>query len=400
MTTAQRASRKRGLRWDREEDADWAATVEAHLAFDHDAPAGLADDVLAEVHELVREEGRPARDLFGAPEAYARAVAEERIGEEHRARTDTHGLTPGGRLLAAFGTLGAAGAVLSVLVWVEGGLWVDVSRPGVAFLSTVVAAVGLVAVAVAARSAGRLKGAYAFVAGVPAVVAAGAGVSVAVPEGRLVSVPVPVLLAGCVACVVGAFAVPERVVDRWFAVRPPTGGDDAWFARLDGLLRGRHGMTAAEARGHVREARQHLAAGPPGDRAADVFGDVEVYALRLADGPRREQRAARRKAYGSLLLLAVVTVLFVDDVVDSGGSVDFWLAAYVGVVGSLSWSAYTEWRASRGGGPAGPGALDRGGPESDPGGPGDLGPGESGAGPGGPGADRTDASGPGRPDAR
>ncbi|MFI8930797.1 hypothetical protein ACIG3E_24395 [Streptomyces sp. NPDC053474] len=363
MATAQHESqkqtRKHNLRWDLEDDADWAATVELRLVLDHDAPAGLADDVLAEVHELVREEGRTARDLFGTPEAYARAVAEERVSEEYRARTDTHGLTPGERLLAAFGTLGVVGAILCAVDWVRDGLWAGVSWPGVVGVTTVVLAVGLIAVAVVARSAGRFKGAYAVAAGVPAVIAAGGGVGVAVPEGQLFSVPVPVLMAGCAAWAVGAFAVPERVVDRWFAVRPPAGRDDAaWLDRLGGLLRGRHGMTAAEARGHVREARQHLAAVEPGEHAEDVFGDVEIYALRLADGPRKKERAARRKMYGTLLLLGVVTLLFVDHVLDSQAPFDFWLALYTGVVGSLGWTAVSEWRASRRPDAAGPDSAD------------------------------------------
>ncbi|WP_030677358.1 hypothetical protein [Streptomyces sp. NRRL B-1347] len=352
MTTSQNEprnkTRKDRLRWDRGEDADWAATVEVRLVLDHNAPAGLADAVLAEVHELVREEGRTAQDLFGAPEAYARSVADERVSEEYRARTDTHGLTPGERLAAALGTLGVVGVVLCAISWVRDGLWVDVSWPAVVAVTTIVLAVALAAVAVVARSAGRFKGAYAFAAGVPAVIAAGGGVGVIVPEGQLFSVPVPVLLAGCAAWTVGTFAVPERVVDRWFAARPPAGRDDAaWLALLGGLLRGRHGMTTAEARGHVREARQHLAAVPSGEHADDVFGDVEIYALRLAEGPRREQRAARRKMYGTLLLLGLVTMLFVDRVADSGASLDFWLALYTGAVGSLAWTAVSEWRASR-----------------------------------------------------
>ncbi|MFD9905202.1 hypothetical protein [Streptomyces sp. NPDC059063] len=339
-------SRNDAPRWDREEDKDWAATVEVRLVLDHDAPAGLAAEVLAEAHELVRAEGRTARELLGEPEAYARAVAEERVGEEHRARTDVHGLTPGERLTSSLATIGGVGILLGALQWVRDGLWVDASGSGVAAFATVVVAVVLVAVATVAGAAGRVKGAYGFAAATVGVVGGGAAVATLVPDGRLFSVPVPVLMAVCGGWIAGAVAFPDRVADRWFTPAPAGRDDEAWLRRLGGLLRGRHAMTGGEARGHVREARAHLAAAP-GAGAADVFGDVEIYAHRLADGPRKQRRLARRKLYGSGLMLAVVGVLLVERVLDGGISWDLWLPLWTGAFGAMAWTAVSEWRESR-----------------------------------------------------
>ncbi|MGH4029533.1 hypothetical protein ACQB60_11430 [Actinomycetota bacterium Odt1-20B] len=316
--------------WAREADEEWAAVVELRLVLDHDAPAGLADTVLAEAHEVVTEAGLPAEEVLGAPEAYARAVARERISEERRARVDAHGLLPGERVTASLAVLGGVGLILSVVRWFENGLWADVSGEGIAFFLTVVGVVVLGTLAFVARATGRTRASWGLLAGAVAAVGAGAAVATLVPDERLFSVPRPVLALGCVAWMWGAVAFPDAVLDRWFAPAPVEGDDARWLDRLGGLLRGRHAMRAAEARGHVREARQHLAAS--GERAADAFGDVEVYALRLAEGPAREGRLARRKLYGATALgaLFAATVL-VDDVRDPDpASFWFWLHCAAG----------------------------------------------------------------------
>jgi hypothetical protein len=45
------------LSWERKEDKGWASSVEARLELDYDAPVELCDQVLAEVHEVVSEDG-------------------------------------------------------------------------------------------------------------------------------------------------------------------------------------------------------------------------------------------------------------------------------------------------------------------------------------------------------
>ena len=311
--------------WPREEDERWAAEVELRLVFDHDAPPGLADTLLAETCAVVREADSPARELFGAPRAYARTLASEHIDEERRALRDTGGLTQGERLAGSVLALGILGAALSVLRWVTDGLWVRPGWTAVVGVTTVVSAALLATLALIVWSAGRRTGAWAFAGGAVAAVAAGGGTLAAVPGTPLLTMPVPVLTALGLGVAVAAFRFPSRTADGWFTppeFRESEGGgegkeEDAegleaanarWARRLENVLRGRHALRAAEARGHAEEARQHLTAS--GERAVDAFGSPEVFALRLADGARTEERASRRKLYTSTLLgLGLVLLL-------------------------------------------------------------------------------------------
>ncbi|OEV13885.1 hypothetical protein AN219_28695 [Streptomyces nanshensis] len=86
---------------------------------------------------------------------------------------------------------------------------------------------------------------------------------------------------------------------------------EAWLRRLEGLLRGRHKVSRADARRLAAEAREHLAAG--GARPEEEFGDVEEYALRLV-----EEGAARRRTRESLnwTRTAALFVLLVISLVD------------------------------------------------------------------------------------
>ncbi|QEU93526.1 hypothetical protein [Streptomyces kanamyceticus] len=335
--------------WVREDDEDWAATVEVRLVLDHDAPAGLADEVLAEAHEIVEQAGLPAREVLGDPGAYARTVAAERISEERRARVDVYGMTPGERVSAALCTLGFVGAALCLLYWIEDGLWIEVTLTSVVGCTTVALAVMLVAVALVARAAGRIRGMWGWLAGTAATVAGGAALTTAAPDARLLDVPAPVLALAAAAWTVGAFLFPDATIDRWFtpAPRPRDADDERWLARLDGLLRGRHAMKAAEARGHVREVRQHLTHTTDGERAEDVFGDVEVYALRLSEGPRAEQRLARRKLYGTAAMTVVFAILLVDRLLDPDERTSVWMLVWVAVFAYWVWSVFREWQALR-----------------------------------------------------
>ncbi|MFD0415695.1 hypothetical protein [Streptomyces sp. NPDC127108] len=333
------------LTWERKEDEAWAASVELRLVLDHDAPAGLADAVLAEAYELVHEEGRPALDLLGDPDAYAQSVADERIPEEHRARVDAHGLTPGERVSASFVSLGIGGLLFCGFEWLRDGLQVGIGWPSFTITAAVVLGATLATAALAARAAGRVRGAWYFAAAAAGAVCAGVSATPFVPAGQLFAVPAPILMLACFALITAAVKFPDATIDRWFTPAPPSDDDEAWFTRLDGLLRGRHAMPSAQARDHIREARHHLAATPGTEPAADVFGDVEVYALRLSEGPRRTQRLARRQFYGSCLLAACLTILLIDNLTDPDPS-PFWLAANTGALGATLWSLLGEWRRS------------------------------------------------------
>ncbi|WP_282702789.1 hypothetical protein [Streptomyces sp. CC219B] len=328
------------LDWPRDEDEQWAAVVELRLALDQQAPADLTQRILAEAHDAVTDTGRTASDLFGAPEAYARAAAEERVGEEYRARIDARGMTPGERFTASLATLGVVGFVVAVTQWLRDGLWQQASWSSVAGFSAIVLAAVLMAATLSAHAAGRIVGARGFAVG--AVLAMGAGIAAAgaLPDERLFEFPAPALAVAGGALIVAAVVLPDAAVDRWFTPGLE-GSDERWLSHVEGLLRGRHAMPAAEARAHVQEARQHLASS--GESAEQAFGRAEVYALRLAEGPRREQRLARRKLYGVTAMALLLAVIFVDELRErEPTSVWFWF--YVGALGYWIWYAARLWR--------------------------------------------------------
>ncbi|MEU5774989.1 hypothetical protein ABZ819_17095 [Streptomyces venezuelae] len=342
------------ITWARKEDEDWADTVLLRLALDEDVPVGFAEEVLAEARQLVEEAGELAREVFGDPAAYARSVATERVGETYRAKIDTRGLRPAERLGAALGSMGFLLFAVFGLVWIQDGLWVGVNWSSVAGLTGIGLAVGAGCVAFVARAAGLFRGMWWFLAGAAAALVGAVGLAYTLSDERLFRVPAPVLMLAGVPLAVAAFLLPEERIDRWFTPARPAGGldDEQWLARLDGLLRGRHGMKTAEARAHVEEVRQHLAAAAEeaatGDgRAEHVFGDAEIYALRLSEGPRRQQRVTRQKFYAALASSVLFGVLTVDSLLDAHDRSSGWAAAYVGAFGCAAWGAVSEWRTLR-----------------------------------------------------
>ncbi|MFF1376462.1 hypothetical protein [Streptomyces sp. NPDC058308] len=336
------------LSWARQEDQEWADAVHVRLAFDEDVPVGFAEEMLAEAHQLVAEAGQPAADVLGDPVAYARTLAAERVSERYRAGIDTRGLRPGDRVTASLGSLGFLLFGVFGLYWIQDGLWVPASRSSLAGFAGVALGATLGCLAFVARAAGLFRGMWGFLAGAAATLVGGIALATMLSEERLFRVPAPVLMLVGVAWMVAAFQLPDDRVNSWFTPARPAGGldDDRWLARLENLLRGRHGMTAGEARGHVREARQHLTTAPRDGRAEDVFGDVEIYALRLSEGPRRQQRVTRQKFYGALFSSLLFAVLAADQLIDpqerSG-----WAACYVGAFGCAAWAAVGEWRRLR-----------------------------------------------------
>lgn len=333
------------LAWERKADEDWADTIQVRLILDHDAPSDLADKVLAEAHQLVHEEGLPALELLGDPVTYAQTVADERIPEEHRARIDAHGLTPGERVSGSFVSLGFSGLLFCGFQWLSDGLSVGIGWPSLTVTSAIVLGTTLVAGALGAHAAGRIRGSRYFAAAAAGSVCAGVGATPFVPAGQLFAVPAPVLMLVFVALITAAVKFPDTTIDRWFTPTPSTHDDEAWFTRLDGLLRGRHAMPSAQARDHVREARHHLASTPGAEPATDVFGDVEVYALRLSEGPQRGQRLARREFYASGFLAICLTILLIGNLTDPDPS-PFWIAGNIGALGAILWTLRSEWRRS------------------------------------------------------
>ncbi|MET8981553.1 hypothetical protein ABZX85_38770 [Streptomyces sp. NPDC004539] len=307
--------------WQRADDEQWASVVELRLALDPRVPDGLPDQVLAEAHEAVTETGRPAADLFGDPDAYARSVTEERVDDAHRAGRDAEGMTPSERLTAYLVTLGVLGVVMGGLTWITDGLWLRPSWSALAAFTAVVLISVLVILALVNRAAGRPAGMWAFAGAVPAVFVAGGAAAGLLPEDRALTLPAPTLIVAGVALI--AVSVRSSAFDRWFVPRHQS-DDDRWLTHLGALLRTRHALPRREARAHVEEARQHL--NSSGTPALDTFGPADLYALHLADGPHRAARLARRKLRATTAFTALLALLSLDNLRTADlSSPMFWL---------------------------------------------------------------------------
>ncbi|MEV8316179.1 hypothetical protein AB0Q95_18600 [Streptomyces sp. NPDC059900] len=350
------------------DDAQWAAEFELALVLEHSPPDGLVEQALEEARLTAVEAGTSIREVFGDPGAYAGTVAAERIDEAHRSSVDIEGFAAGDRFTSSL--LLAAGQVFlfGLVLWVSGGLWIDVgwSTGGSGLLLT--ALVVLVTGAIPElRAAGRLRaGRVAMACAALLVLACAAGFT-AIPRGPQVSVPAPSLFVAAVLLgMLGWWLSPERA-GRWFrggateasgAIR---NDDDAWLNRLSALLRGRHGVSAGDAARCVAEARDHLAAS--GGHAADEFGDVEVYALRLSEGPQKARRAARAELVPTALFTAGLLwwgfYLFGDP---EPASAWFWAKVAVLIAGIWAWistasSLWQKLRPAHGSGAGGTGGA-------------------------------------------
>ncbi|MEU7134411.1 hypothetical protein [Streptomyces sp. NPDC046261] len=313
------------IQWTRKEDERWAAVFELHLVTEYHPQKNLADQALSEVHEMVTEAGRSAEDLLGDPRQYAASVAADRLDETHAGKRDLRGATAGERFTTAVVMAGFMGLTLSAVRWISDGLWVKVSFASSAAAGALAAGAVILCLAVALRAAGRMRAMWACLGAFIVMVACGMIAATVLPQYLLFSLPIPVLLAVSVAVMVGAHWLPDATADRWFSSRH--GGDDAaWMGRLDGLLRGRHGIPVKDAREYVTEVRSHLSSAECRS-AQEEFGDVETYAARLANGPRREQRIQRRKAHAAGVFALLLVVATFDRLLDPDvTSFWFWLA--------------------------------------------------------------------------
>ncbi|MGW2883036.1 hypothetical protein ACWDBP_44130 [Streptomyces sp. NPDC001233] len=335
------------IRWAHKEDERWAATFKLHLVTEFHPPKGLADQVLSEVHEAVTETGQLASDLFGEPRAYAARVAADRIDETHTSGRDLGGATPGERFTNALTLAGFCALVLSVMHWVRDGLWTDVSVASLAGIGALAAGVLAGCLVGALHAAGRVQAARAWAGAAAVAVVAGITALATLPRHGLFALPVPVLVVVSAVVMAGAHKLPDATADRWFT-RLRSEGSAQWMQHLDGLLRGPHGIPADQAREHVEEVRSHLAS-TPGLTAQDEFGDVEIYAARLAGGPRRTQRAQRRTAHLAGIFAAAIVIANLDALRSAEvTSIWFWFGA-LAVAYSLGYAAmqYRNFRHQR-----------------------------------------------------
>lgn len=294
--------------WTHEDDERWAAQFELALAFRHNPPDGLADEVLAEVHEIAAEAGRPLRKVVGEPDAYADTVAAERISETRRSAEGLDGLVAGTRFTAGLVLAGVQSVLFGIVLWVTDGFWLTAGWPeltGGALLAVLSVAVS--GVLPELRAAARLRAWRIALASVCVLLVTTAALFSAVPSEPLVDVPAPTLFGVGALLAVAGFRLSDERAGRWFLGRRAGAepvDDDAWLARLETLLRGRHGYPRKAAAHCREEARDHLRASGKG--AAEEFGSVEVYAMRLADNPGRTSRSARARLIPVAAMCVVV----------------------------------------------------------------------------------------------
>ncbi|QKW10127.1 hypothetical protein HUT18_30720 [Streptomyces sp. NA04227] len=319
----------RTIDWPHEADADWAATFEVQLLLHHEVPDGLAERVLAEVRETTEESGVRAAELLGDPRAYADTVAAERVDERYRGSVDLNGLTPVEQFRRILYAGAVTGAVTTLVFWFTEGIRVQFSPGAGSFVLLVLTALVCIAVAMGMRSAGRYRAVTGWGLAGGALVAGAITAAVALSEDPLVKLPAPVVLLAPLLLAASVRTSPAPALNAWFEGPAEEPDSRRWTTRLDGLLRGRHGMPGREAREHTAEVRSHLAAA--GTTAQEAYGDVALYAARLADAGERRQL---RKAYKSTLrdALLVGCVIFVNEEYVREGDVrawQFWLVVVV-----------------------------------------------------------------------
>lgn len=347
--------------WPSGDDARWVAEFELALALDHSPPDGLVGQVLEEARLTAVEAGAPVREVLGDPAAYAETVAAERIDEAHRSSVDVKGFAPGDRFTSSFLMAGGQVALFGVVLWAANGLWIPVGwstgGSGLLLAALIVLVAGVVP---ELRAAGRLRaGRVALACAAVLVVVCATGFT-AVPRGPQVSFPAPSLfVAGALIGVVG-WRIHPASAGRLFRGRTApgkgTGGvggaegaegaegirgdDEVWLTRLSALLRGRHGVSAREARRCVAEARDHLAAS--GGSAEGEFGDVEVYAMRLSEGPGKTRRAARAEVIPTVLFTGGLLWWGLDLASDpKPASLWFWAKVALLAAGGWAWTTTT-----------------------------------------------------------
>jgi hypothetical protein len=348
MMRTDRGKQRSDAGWACGDDAQWAAEFELALTLEHSPPDGLAEQVLEEARQTAVEAGISVREVLGDPRAYAETVAAERIDEAHRSSVDLEGFAAGDRFTSSLLLAGGQVILFGVVLWVSNGLWVPVGWPtggaGLLLAALVVLVTGVIP---ELRAAGRLRaGRVAMACAAVLVMACAVGFTV-IPRGPQVSVPAPALfVVGALIGVLG-WRLPPEPVGRWFRGPVVSAGairddDEAWLTRLSALLRGRHGVSSRDAARCVAEARDHLAASGR-STAVDEFGDVEVYALRLSEGPGKTQRAARAEVVPTVLFTGGLLWWSLDLVSDpQPDSLWFWAKVAVMVAGAWAW-ATTTW---------------------------------------------------------
>ncbi|MFJ8541949.1 hypothetical protein ACIRFH_08025 [Streptomyces sp. NPDC093586] len=315
----------------------WNARVRLALAA-RSVDLATADMVLDEVAQHCAESGETPEEAFGPSEAYAAAVARERVPDEERAGRHWSGLTPADKVFSALAPIAVVFALTGVCLWAWQGTMLPLTPAGLT--GTALTAVALSSASLTATLAlSRARGAAACAATtLVSVLLAGAAFAT-LPTTAVVRIPAPFLCA-LGALLFWAVARSEPTTDadtdtdtdredlEEGATMESRTESENWLTDLPRLLEERHGLPRDRAAELTREAAQHLAS--TGRAAHEEFGPVELYALRIADqetapGPRWWMREDVLWAAAAVL----TAFLLVANVVDDG---EVWLTVLAAAV--------------------------------------------------------------------
>ncbi|NRQ51626.1 hypothetical protein [Aeromicrobium stalagmiti] len=266
--------------WTDDADEQWADAFTLAAAR---LPAVRHGDIMGwldEVHTAVGDSEVSAEALYGTPDEAAEHLPAG-MPIARRAAVDAEGMTP---REAADGVLMTMGAfLLGLAVWgfATRGWSLDVTAPAAALVAIVVPlGTGGWTTALLLRRNGRLRASWLAAATVTLLAAVAMASTLLVADPDQVVVTVPVLAVGALGLVTATLGwflpTPDAVVDDRSRDWPA----DQWYLRLEGVLRGRHGVARTAARTAIEETRSYVEeSGAP--HPYNEFGAPEIHALHV-----------------------------------------------------------------------------------------------------------------------
>lgn len=300
-----RARQQPQQQWPSPQDEAWGAQLAWDLVVHHGLSAEAADRVVERARLACAEAGAAAEELFGPAAEHAAEAAREEVPAAERAARDDDGAVPRDRWALLLLGGGLHGLLVAVVLAVGSGWSVGATPAGLALATALAGAWAAVQCGWLERRAGRLRRGWLLAAAGALLAAAGTATCLALADRPAVA-ELPVLAVAAVSALLllAGWRLPEG---RPEPVREDLAPEE-WFARLAGLLRGRHDLPRDEVRRSVEDARRYWrdsgAASPQ-----EEFGTPEAHARALVDGsaaPRRNRARATARFQAALALLWAV----------------------------------------------------------------------------------------------
>ena len=311
--------------------ARWELDARIQLS-NRGVPAPVADPHIEDARRHCEGTGEDPYVAFGAPAEFAETTAAE-VPEEQRELVDRQGKTTRDHLTDGIFLIGAMLALYSLGVSLIFGSWsVRVTAAGLTGVTlTLLAMAALFTVPPAMRAAGRPQlSAIGFIGGAALILGAATAFKT-LPQTTLVQAPA----LACVALGVLLSWLGLRLAQKTEApAARPIEDPEQWYARLRGVLIGRHDLSPERAAELVAQARDHAALA--GATPAAEFGDPDRYAARLAE-PEPVHEVAWWRTPTVRITLAALTVLasirWFFGWIDHGYA---WVAFLIGIPATLS----------------------------------------------------------------